>query len=692
MPNRARITTDVPAPRGSATTPASIDDGLLARLVPLNTLTPDQRRGLLARAHIQRLAPGASLPGGHPTCTYYLLEGELDILESCQRVGILAAGTPEARFAVSTLGARARTVRARSPARLLALDRTLVSTLVIWAEACLAKRGGRQAATPDCDTRWISRLLQSELFARIPPGHIERIFQLMDPVPVKAGQDIVCEGQPGRHYYVVCSGHCEVKRTPRGARTPVGIARLREGSTFGEEALVADTPRNATVTMLTDGLLMRLTKASFAALIRDPLLHRVDRATADAMVSRGTRWLDVRVPDEYIRDGLPDSMNLPLADLRERIKRLDDKRSYIVYCDDGQRSAAAAFLLSERGFRVCVLDGGLEAGTAQAVGPSAAASDDAESAGTSPSDPSEQQAPKGRLAEQTSRARGALARARQWKDEIEAAIRAAEGHARRSRAEVEEQCRRVREEARYRLFREQKRLEAEYERAAEEMDAAAAPPKAIREAAEARARGIREQQQAAEERMRDAMELRLDQERHRLETEFAHCMELEERARRVLDRALRAEHAVGQEAEALRHQIDAADVDTPPEAPAGAAAIPPAARPRARGVVPHSWESVAQYCQDRLAPPTPGRPPAPTGRPADVTLPEGTTGDQDDKKRLQVELMGQQFTLSHATLEHQLGEGVNMMEEIRSELEDCRDKAEAWRRYRVNQPGHEDER
>jgi rhodanese-related sulfurtransferase len=33
----------------------------------------------------------------------------------------------------------------------------------------------------------------------------------------------------------------------------------------------------------------------------------------------------------------------------------------VVYCQTGNRSAAAAFLLSQRGFDVCVLNGGLDA-------------------------------------------------------------------------------------------------------------------------------------------------------------------------------------------------------------------------------------------------------------------------------------------------------------------------------------------
>ena len=38
---------------------------------------------------------------------------------------------------------------------------------------------------------------------------------------------------------------------------------------------------------------------------------------------------------------------------------LEQAREYIVYCQSGRRSSAAAFLFAQRGFKVCLLEGGL---------------------------------------------------------------------------------------------------------------------------------------------------------------------------------------------------------------------------------------------------------------------------------------------------------------------------------------------
>ncbi len=47
--------------------------------------------------------------------------------------------------------------------------------------------------------------------------------------------------------------------------------------------------------------------------------------------------------------------------LRLKSRLLDNKKHYLVYCDTGRRSTAAAFLLKNAGFKVDVLEGGLNA-------------------------------------------------------------------------------------------------------------------------------------------------------------------------------------------------------------------------------------------------------------------------------------------------------------------------------------------
>ena len=56
-----------------------------------------------------------------------------------------------------------------------------------------------------------------------------------------------------------------------------------------------------------------------------------------------------------------DAVNIPLYFIRLKINALDKNTQYVVCCDTGRRSSAAAYILSERGFEAYVLKGGLAA-------------------------------------------------------------------------------------------------------------------------------------------------------------------------------------------------------------------------------------------------------------------------------------------------------------------------------------------
>jgi rhodanese-related sulfurtransferase len=94
--------------------------------------------------------------------------------------------------------------------------------------------------------------------------------------------------------------------------------------------------------------------------LREPLLRRIGFEEASAKVRRGALWLDVRYPSEYQYDKLPGAINVPLAEVRNMFAVLDRTKEYIAYCQSGRRSAAAAFLFAQRGFKVWLLEDGLK--------------------------------------------------------------------------------------------------------------------------------------------------------------------------------------------------------------------------------------------------------------------------------------------------------------------------------------------
>lgn len=75
----------------------------------------------------------------------------------------------------------------------------------------------------------------------------------------------------------------------------------------------------------------------------------------------GAQLIDVRNPEEYARGSLPNAINIPLDELRERLGEIDPARPAVVFCQVGQRGYVAQRILEQRGYtQVCNLKGGLE--------------------------------------------------------------------------------------------------------------------------------------------------------------------------------------------------------------------------------------------------------------------------------------------------------------------------------------------
>lgn len=76
----------------------------------------------------------------------------------------------------------------------------------------------------------------------------------------------------------------------------------------------------------------------------------------------GVQLVDVRTPEEYAEGHLEGAKNINIFDsdfVDEAMKSLDKSKPVAVYCRSGKRSADAALKLSEKGFNVTNLEGGI---------------------------------------------------------------------------------------------------------------------------------------------------------------------------------------------------------------------------------------------------------------------------------------------------------------------------------------------
>jgi CRP-like cAMP-binding protein/chromosome segregation ATPase len=330
----------------------------LRSLVPLHTLPDDAFSELLVDAGFETLRKGGVLfeQGATDHENVYLLEGSVALISNDAEVDKVSAGSDTARFPLAHQLPRKQGARAKTPVRIVRVDSRRLSELLARTRTVDYQVTDLDDASED---DWMSMLLQSRVLQQVPASNIQRVMMSVEQVEVAKGEDLIVQGDAGDYYYMLTRGRAVVRRDSGDGKGSVELATLGPGDAFGEEALLSDKPRNSTVTMLHDGHVLRLNKASFLNLIHNPLLDRIDRDTAEAKVADGAVWLDLRTSEQYDESHLSGAINFPFESLRYQASSLAPDRHYVLYSNTGGRAMAGAFLLTERGFDVSVLDGGL---------------------------------------------------------------------------------------------------------------------------------------------------------------------------------------------------------------------------------------------------------------------------------------------------------------------------------------------
>lgn len=331
----------------------------LAHLIPLSDLSGDALAQAASLAAWVPLEAGKILfrKGSSDGRSFYLLAGEVALdSEDGSPPLLVKAGSDTARHPLSRLKPRVYSCIARTPSKLVAFSDDDLDHLLARDQATAYEVTEFEGDDP----QWMFDLLSNPAFSKVPPGNLHSLFGRFEAVPVADGQVIVKQGEVGDYYYLIRSGSARVTRIA-GENKEILLAELQSGQGFGEEALISGDPRNATVTMSSAGELMRLPAADFDSLLREPLVHRVNLAQGAELIKQGAQLIDVRLEAEFKEGSLKGSTNLPLYLLRLKANNLDRKKPYILFCQSGRRSSAAAFLLTQRGFDARVLEGGLAA-------------------------------------------------------------------------------------------------------------------------------------------------------------------------------------------------------------------------------------------------------------------------------------------------------------------------------------------
>lgn len=193
------------------------------------------------------------------------------------------------------------------------------------------------------DGSWQARFLATPLLARLSPLHWQQLLQGLVVEAVAAGARVIEAGTAGADCFVLQAGRA---RVCAGAST---LALLEPGALFGEDALISGRLRNASVVMLCDGRVGRLSAERFQRWLLQAVIRPLHGPGARTRLAIGP------VPPGDVH-----CVHLPLARIRDADRVLCRHTAYCVVGGSPGERWLAAFLLAQQGLDALPLDAAAE--------------------------------------------------------------------------------------------------------------------------------------------------------------------------------------------------------------------------------------------------------------------------------------------------------------------------------------------
>jgi|LWDU01.1.fsa_nt_gi CRP-like cAMP-binding protein/chromosome segregation ATPase/rhodanese-related sulfurtransferase len=338
--------------------PNQSNQDILKNFIPLNTLPSARLAEICNDCQIEECAKGTVLfeQGDDAKEFIYLVSGMISLYAGEMEMETIVTGSEAARFAIAH----------HIPRKVKAVTKSKVRMVRIPTYKLDIERQQDVRQTylvdevEDPGGDWMTTMLQSPVFQRLPASNLQKVMMQMEEVAFKAGEVVVNQGDEADFYYIIKSGDCELIRQSTEGAQPVKLAELHSCDAFGEDALLSGNPRNVTVRMKGSGQMLRLSKANFISLVKEPVLQYVSFEEGQQKVNEGANWLDVRVAESYEEGCIDGSVNIPFFSLRMKVSELRHDQLQILVCEKGRTSEAAAFLLLKFGFNALILKGGME--------------------------------------------------------------------------------------------------------------------------------------------------------------------------------------------------------------------------------------------------------------------------------------------------------------------------------------------
>ncbi len=297
---------------------------LISQFSPLNQVDQKYQAKLEKTLRVVRYSAGEPIvkKSRNSKLQHFLVSGKVELRAPFDERSEISSYDERCSQSLEYNAPGEATVRALSDCEVLLANTDKIDQLLTWSQDFNMFYLEKESSAPTMSTPiedniqedWDNMFIRSPLAANLSNTAIHQFFSSLEEVAVKADEIIIKCNTPGDYFYIIKSGHAVVETNPNGPYEGDSFP-LNAGNYFGDEALVADTIRNATIRMKTDGVLGRLNKTTFEEIIKEQLVSPVTRGIP--MEGDNVKILDVRFPAEFRIKHYKNSKNLPITDLRK---------------------------------------------------------------------------------------------------------------------------------------------------------------------------------------------------------------------------------------------------------------------------------------------------------------------------------------------------------------------------------------
>ena len=346
---------------------AAVDSSIIKSLYPLSLVADHLLDQLIDKATVEYPEPGQTILKRSSSAEgyyHYLIEGDAEHRISFEERIALRCSDAACTNPLQEFLKEGGSIKAGEGCCVLSIAESEVDECLSWSQnqefvvvhMDEEHNGALDEAIIDDDFQddWTEMFLKSQLAANIPASTMIEMFSALEDIDVAAGTEIIQENSPGDYFYIIKKGYAEVITNPYGPFKGETF-ELVVGDYFGDEALVADTTRNATVKMTEDGILGRLSHADFDRIIKDPMMETLsERAVADIAPDK-LCLLDVRLAAEFRHGHYEGAKNYPIAYIRKHLDSFENDITYVVVPGCGRRGELAVYLLRQAGYHVFLM-------------------------------------------------------------------------------------------------------------------------------------------------------------------------------------------------------------------------------------------------------------------------------------------------------------------------------------------------